>query len=228
MSSLLLAAAAFATEPVADEEITIYGDPLVEQTRDALVSDIVGLGYGDRVRHRDGRTVYFHEDHWRGKVVLTDDGRVSAKRTGPRLTFESPSQALLCVTQPSLCIKTGAWIVADRKWGNLEDTLSRSTAVSQVAFGDRVADASVRRTVDALPDRLTALWEHGTPLVPGAPILATMDERKAAILAYYRSRTDTVWGDQVRDAVAAFVRAVVMTSDDPFEPEEMAAMGDER
>jgi len=221
MWSLLLASAATASGEPVSEEITVYGDPEVEAARQQLVGDITGLGYDKRIRNKNGRTVYFHQDHWRGKVVLYDDGRVWAKRTGPR--FYLPPHALFCVTRPTECFKAGAWIVSDRKWGAIEDTLARTTADSELALGDRIADASVRRTVDALPERLTALWEQGTPLTEGAPILATKAERRDAILAYYASRTDTVWGDQVREATAAFVRGVIMPSEDPYTGDELAA-----
>jgi hypothetical protein len=221
MWSPLLASVALGADPPVAEEITVYGDPEVEAARQQLIGDITGLGYDKRIRHKNGRTVYFHDDHWRGKVVLYDDGRFWAKRTGPRIYL--PPHALFCVTRPTECLKAGAWLVSDRRWGNVEDTLASSTADSEVALGDRIADASVKRTVADLPERLTALWEAGTPLTPGAPVLATKAERRAAIFAYYDSRTDTVWGDEVRGAVGSFVRGVVMQSEDPYTGDELAA-----
>jgi hypothetical protein len=221
MWSFLLAGPVFAADdPAAHEEITVYGDPLVELAREAVVRDIANLGY-TKVHDRNGRTVFFHDDHWRGKVVFYDDGRLMTKRTGPKLFL--PKYFGYCITRPTLCVKAGAWVVSDRKWGNIEDTVASHTAASEVALGDRIADAAVNQTVDALPDRLTALWEQGIPLTGGKPVLVTKAERRKAIYDYWRSRTHTVWGDEVRDAVEGFVDAVVMTSDDPYTEAELAA-----
>lgn len=223
MWSFLLATRVFAADAPVHEEITVYGDPLVELAREALVSDITDLGY-DKAHDHDGKTVFFHADHWRGKVVLYDDGRVMAKRTGPKVYL--PPHFLLCVTQPTLCLKAGAWVVSDRKWGNIEDTLASHTASSEVALGDRIADAAVNQKVDALPDLLTALWEEGVPLGADQHVLATKAERRKAIYDYWKSRTHTVWGDEVRGAVEGFVHAVVITSDDPYTEAELEAFED--
>ena len=216
---LTLAGRAVGAEP-ASEEITVYGDPLVEQAREKLVGEILGLGYDHEVRHRDGRDVYVHAANWRGKVVLYEDGRVTTKRTGPAL--EPPKGTWpLCVTQPTHCLKAGAWLVSDRKWAGIERGVEAGTVDAQVELGDRVADAAVQRKVARLPDHLAELWEHGVPLREGDPPLATMESRRAAIFDYWRTRTNTVWGREVQDAVEAFVRAEVMTSDHPYTEDEL-------
>ncbi len=185
---LAVAVRAVGAEP-ASEEITVYGDPLVEQAREKLVGEILGLGYDFRIKHKDGRDVYVHDDNWRGKVVLYDDGRVATKPTGPAL--EPPKGTWpLCVTQPTLCLKAGA---------------------------------AVQRKVARLPDQFAALWDRGVPLREGAPPLSTMESRRAAIFEFWRTRTKTVWGREVQDAVESFVRAEVMTSDHPYTAEELTA-----
>jgi hypothetical protein len=221
---LLLAVAgpALAAEP-ASEEITVYGDPEVEQAREKLIGEIVGLGY-DQVREKHGRDVYVHGDNWRGKVVLFDDGRVATRRTGPAVELPKWWEIPGCVPKPTNCLKAGAWLVSDRRWAGIERGVVTQTTTAQVELGDRVADAFVRRKIELLPDQLAALWERGEPLRPGDPPLVTMEARRTAILTYWRTRTDTVWGRDVQDAVEGFARAVVMTSDHPFTAEEFASM----
>ena len=91
-------------------------------------------------------------------------------------------------------------------------------------YGDKIADLATTRKVDSLPDRLTALWEEGVPLSGDPTVrIETPAERRAVIYEYWRTRTDTEWGDTVRQAVASFCRAVVQTSDAPFTPAELDA-----
>jgi hypothetical protein len=101
-----------------------------------------------------------------------------------------------------------------------------SQTVDEVAyevrvFGDRIADLAVTRTVDGLPERLFALWNDGVPLDGSDVRLATNDRRRAALHAFWASRTETSWGDTVREAIARFCRGVVQTSDHPFPPSEL-------
>src|SRR5262245_10982736 len=202
---LAVAAPAVGAEP-AGEEITVYGDRLVVEARKKLVEDILALGYDDKIREKSDRVVYVHGENWRGKVVLYDDGRVATKRTGPAV--EPPKGTWpLCVTQPTHCLKGGAWLVSDRKWAGIVRGVESSTTDAQVELGDRVADAAVHVKVAHLPDQLAALWEQGVPLHEGDPPLATMEARRAAIYEYWRTRTNTVWGHEVQDAVESFVRA---------------------
>ena len=50
-----------------------------------------------------------------------------------------------------------------------------------------------------------------------------MAERRAALLDFWDSRTDTEWGEVIRGGVESFCRGVVQHSDTPFTPEEIAA-----
>ena len=59
-------------------------------------------------------------------------------------------------------------------------------------------------------------------VTPGTPSPANRS-RRAALMAYWGSRTDTAWGERVRQAVEAFCRGVVQHSEHPFTDEEIAA-----
>ncbi|MEQ1508366.1 MAG: hypothetical protein ABMB14_39410 [Myxococcota bacterium] len=224
--------------PAGDEaiEITVWGQA-VEQARDEVVHQIVGLGY-DRQRHRDGRIVFIQERGWKGKVVLWDDGRLATRRRGPSFQELAPIAGTrfrpypLCVIAPTACIDGGSFSLSERKWRGIEDQVARATADELGTLADRIADAAVADTLDALPVRLERLWADGTPLErdaaplatsSGGPTLATFQARRAALLAFWDSRTETAWGQQVRDAVAGFVRAVVEASDHPFTAAERSA-----
>lgn len=222
----LTASADDGAAPTPAEEITVWGDA-VDEARDAVVAEITGLGY-TKVRKRDDRTVYLAEQGWKGKVVFWDDGRVATRRRGLSGKKMAPIGGTrirpypLCLIMPTACIQAGSWYVSPARWRQNEDAVARATADELVTLGDRIADASLADALATLPDRLETLWRDGTPL-DGDAILPTFRERRAVLLAYWDGRTETAWGVQVREAVAAFVRAEVQSSDHPYTAEEQAA-----
>jgi hypothetical protein len=210
----------------ADEEITVWGDA-VDRAKDAVVAEITGLGYTD-VRKRDGRTVFLADKGWKGKVVFFDDGRLATRRRGLSVKELEPIGGTrirpypLCLIAPTACIDAGSWYVANARWRQNEDAVARATSHELVTLGDRIADASLAESLELLPDRLERLWRDGAPL-DGDQILPTFQARRAALLTYWDTRTETLWGRQVREAVAAFVRAEVQFGDHPYTADEQAA-----
>lgn len=213
-------------EPVS-EEITVIGDA-VEQARAEVVREVHALGYTIR-KEKDDRTVLRNERSYRGKVVLYDDGRIETHRTGLHGRKIEPIRGsrvrpyFLCLIQPTFCVDPGSWYVAPARWRAYEDEVIDETAASMRTWSDRLADEAFAGRVGEMGAALEALWERGEPLEPGAPALATAGERRAALLAFWDSRTDTAWGAQMRQLVAGFVRAVVETSDTPYSDAEKAA-----
>lgn len=205
--------------PAPAEEITVWGDA-VDRAKDAVVHEITELGY-TKVRKRDERTVFLAEDGWKGKVVFWDDGRIATRRRGlsgkemPVIPGTRIRPYPLCLIQPTACISAGSWYVTPAKWRQNEDAVARATSDELVTLGDRIADASLADAMATLPDRLERLWGDGIPL-DGPQPLPTFPARRAALLAYWDTRTETDWGQQVRDAVAAFVRAEVQSGDHPY------------
>jgi hypothetical protein len=132
----------------------------------------------------------------------------------------SPLAYLGCLVYPWACISAGGQLVSGRKLEAQKVRTLETVYVDVQELGDRVADRETESTVNALPDDLEALWTEGVPLSEG-PTLETMEERKAALLEYWDSRTDTVWGDRVRVAVEAFIRAEVQGTEHAFAPEEV-------
>ena len=224
--------AAPAPAPIAaGEEITVWGNA-VEAARDAVVTEIEGLGY-THVRKRDDRTVFLADDGWKGKVIFYDDGRLATKRRGVSGREMEPIAGTrirpypLCLISPFSCVDAGSWYMSASKWRHNEDAVARATAAELVSLGDRLADASVAQSLAELPDRLDRLWTDGVPL-EGTTVLPTWPARRAALLAFWDSRTETMWGEQVRDAVAAFVRAEVQSGEQAFSEAEKAAFDEVR
>ncbi len=212
-----------APAPAVSEEVIVYGQLRVEQARALIVERLEDLGYGEEVVDLGDRTIYRHAAAWHGEVVLHDDGWMVVKRQpvrveGRRMPWADRNTPLAwagCHLWPWLCVRMGGGTYSHRKWMAVETGAVQALHEPVRAWGDRVADLHTEETVDALPQRLLALWEEGVPLSGDGP-LETWAERRSALLEYYASRTDTVWGEAVRDGVAAFLRAVVQQSDEPL------------
>jgi hypothetical protein len=147
--------------------------------------------------------------------------RVEGRRM-PWAKTNTPGAWAGCFVWPWLCVRWTGATVSHRRWLGVERRTTTAIDPNVRVLSDRVADLAVARTVEALPDRLEALWTEGVPL-EGEGTLATWRERRAALLEYWVSRTDTTWGDDVKQAIEAFVYGVVQTSEHPFTDEEFDA-----
>lgn len=226
MFLLLLALTASAAEV---EEVDIWAEDAVRRARAKVVDELKGLGY-TRIKRKDGRTILAHERNWKGKVVLHDDGFVTYRRQAPRVqrpptTLPGATKELAwfsCVTQPTRCVQIGGIVVSGRKLDQQKARTHRDVSADINDLGDRLADRSVQRRLQSLPDRLVQLWEEGVPLDGDKP-LPTYEARRAALLAFWETRTGNAWGERVREAVEAFLRAEVQHSDHPLSDEELEA-----
>jgi hypothetical protein len=231
--SPLLAVWAHAQEPEpAPEEITVWAER-IEAAREAVTQEIEGLGYTRNVRERDGKLVFVHEDGWKGKVILYDDGRITTHRTGLSGREVKPIAGtrirpyFLCAIQPTFCVRAGSWYVSDRRWKQVEDAVARETAETVVQLNDRLADAATASVVATLPEKLERLWSEGVPLA-GEQLLVSWEERREAVLSYWDSRTETAWGKDVRAVIESFVRGEIQQSAHPYTEAEMAAFESRR
>ncbi len=209
-------------------EIIVIGEREVEAARQAVIRRVEELGY-TRIRDRGEKVVLKDPDeHWRGKVFVYDDGRIAAKRTGPTGKKMAPIKGTnfrpypLCIIMPTACVAFGSAFLADRKWAGIEGEVVDATAGGVHKWNEKIADRESVGRVDAVPELLTATWERGEPLV-GTERLDTPAARRAEILAYWETRTETRWGLDVREAIERFVRSEVMTSDTPYAPAEIEA-----
>lgn len=224
-----------ATEPAEDPddeddgaEIVVYGEHLVEQARQAVKDDLVRQGFEEEIR-KDGYTIFRHGNTWKGEVQVHDDGWIRMKRQP--VQFKPPANSKLgwatCIAIP-FCVRAGGQSVSKRKhMAQRRRTLGDVEPLARM-YGDRVADLHVDEQLDTLPDRLTALWNDGAPLDGKSPALPTIKQRKAALLSYWESRTETIWGFRVRAAVEAFIREEVQYSPFPFTRAEIATFNTDR
>lgn len=217
-------------QPRTSEEVTIYGEILVEQARRAVDRELRDAGY-DEVLQREGRTIYRHSAPHMGQVVIDEEGWMRFARQPVRVEAPgfgivgdgSPVAWVGCVIWSPLCVRPGGQLVSRRRLQGAEWKVVGRVHDDVETWNERIADLATERKVDGLPERLDALWTHGTPLEPGQPVLVTPAARRQALLAYWSTRTETPWGEAVRASVEAFCRAVVQRSDYPFTDMEIAA-----
>lgn len=216
-------------EPAA-REVVVYGEILVQQARQEVVTALREAGYTEEIDRGD-HTIYRAPEAWRGQVVIYDDGYMVTKRQP--VHFKSPkmpwgeegsvASGIGCVLYPWLCVRTSGQTVSHRKFMAQETRASQAAADEVHVWAERIADLHTTERVAALPDQLAALWERGAPIDGQGPTLQTMDERKQALLQFWETRTESPWGLEVRAAVEAFIRAVVQHSDTPITRAELAA-----
>lgn len=212
------------------EEVIVYGEVRVEQARRKVEQELAEAGYVEKIE-RDGKTVYRHPRTYMGQMVVDEDGWVVFERqpvqvVAPALPFAEENSAVAwmgCLFWAPACVRAGGQLVGKRKFRGYEHRVVGRVHDDVEDWSDRIADLAIERKLEVLPAQLEALWADGVPLEPDDPPLPTPEARRQALLAFWGSRTDTVWGEQMRDAVEAFCRAVVQRSDHPFTASELAA-----
>lgn len=244
MVSLLLLGLALAQDPDSDAaatgdddgayEIIVYDDVAAEFARQAVVERLDEIGYDERIE-RDGYVIYRHPDNWRGDVRLYDEGYIRIRRQPVQVEpiFGKPGSPLgtaSCVLLLPLCTRLGGQTVGRRKLQAQKTGIAQFLDPELDEWGDRIADREVGSRIATLPDELEKLWFEGVPLEPEPTEEGVEPARiegpaakKAAILAFWDSRTNTVWGDRVRLTVEGFIRAVVQTGEQPFTDDEVTA-----
>ncbi|TVQ93427.1 MAG: hypothetical protein EA397_04730 [Deltaproteobacteria bacterium] len=214
--------------PSRSDEIIVYGERGIDPERIALEKRLMDKGY-DRVVEKDGYVIFRHDEAWKGEFRLYDDGWVRYKRQP--VQFRPNNNNILGWASCALvlpCVRAGGQSLSKRKWNGVRRRALEDADELGRTWSDRVADRSVDRTVDRLPDQLEALWDEGEPLTKGGEKLSTPEARKAALLDYWESRTDTVWGNRVRAVVELFLRAEVQNSPWPFTSQEIRAFNARR
>jgi len=224
----LVLAMSYAAEPSEDEpvagEVIVYADLLVERARNEVVAALEQQGYTD-VKRRDGYSVMMHQYPHKGQIFLYDDGRMEVRRQGIRFgphknEWSENNKALawlVCVTH--LCVRPGGVVVGKRKFKGYEDGVVRASQSTVHTWNERLADRGLGVRLDTLPDQLQMLWDEGIPL-EGDVLLTTYEDRRDALYAFWQARTDSLYGEAVRQAVEGFVRGVVQSSEHPFAADE--------
>ncbi len=236
MSLFLAAALALAqdtAEPAGDvaEEVIVYGELLVVEARRRVDAELREAGF-TLVKSRGDKTIYRHIQPYRGEVVVhEEDGFMRVKRQpvrieGREMPWAERNSALAwagCVLWLPLCVRPAGQLQNKRRHQGVETTAAQLAQDDVAHWAGRISDLAVERKASTLPDQLEALWEHGTPLEDDAPQLVGMAQRRRAIFDFWATRTDTTWGEEIREVVESFCRGVVQYSDHPFTADELAS-----
>ena len=215
---LLLLASSLASEP--DDEMIIEDQATSEEAREVVEVVMASLGYRAR-RSRNGRTVYRAGS--RPQVGGSNNGP-----TGSR-TRASLSPVLVLDDEGYVFTRgRNRRTIGSAFSGNYRRGLGLRAEVFITL--DPAVDAwlaALQREHMAdryfqLPDQLAATWETGARL-GSHPAGATPADRRAALLAFWASRTKTPEGERVRQLTADFIEHVVQDSPWPVTTAEIAA-----
>ena len=212
-------------------EVVVYGEHRVQEARREIDHTLRQAGF-TIVKERNGRTIYRHENPTGGEVVVhEEEGFMRVKRQPVRVEGvempwaerNSPLAWAGCVIWLPACVRPGGQLQSRRRHMSAETEAAQRVQDEVSTWAERIADLAVDRKTAALPERLEALWDDGAPL-EGDGVLPDAEARRRALFDFWATRTDTVWGEEVRQAVEAFLRAVVQPSDHPFTEGELAAL----
>ncbi len=218
------ATAADPASPDPDAEITVTAAAPVARARDALFQTLRAQGY--RAGRRQGDTVVFRSYvPYHPDVKVHDDGWIEVKRARPRIhppgkSFAdegSPLAWLWCALPVALpfCVSLSGVLISPARLHALKEDVYQDTHEEVLDLSNAVTATRMDRRLNVdIPAMLEALWAEEQ--VPAAL-------RRAALLEWWDSRTETPEGEAARDAASAFMDAVVQTSDDPFTLTEINA-----
>lgn len=189
-------------EPVAfDEEMIVEERADPEETRKQVEVVLEAWGYRPGRRKKD-RVIYRSTNPRYPTLILTDEGLLLIDRPAGR-------RAVRSVTGTT------------RYRRNWETPL----LVALDPLIDAWRESLIQERMDAryqeIPDVLEAVWTQGAPLY-GVESGETPRARRAAILAFWASRTDTPEGRRVQQITADFLFAVVQPSPWPVTLQEQA------
>ena len=209
-------------------EVTVYGEAAIRDARARVIRAFESEGW--RGKDRRGKVIFRGPKLWMGRghldnesgaftfsqPVITVAGLVakSTESVGPDLATErSPSS-------PTFAIQFNA--PSHQKVVSKQDTVFSGVRDSLQAYNRVIVATRFRERLEVLPDRLDSLWREGVPLEPG-DILPTPESRRAAVLSFWASRSDTKEGDAMTHAVELWIAATVQTSDTPMTAAEADA-----
>lgn len=206
------------------ETIVVYGDLIVERARGELDARLRGIGYRPGISKGD-RVVYRPEAPWKPTVVVFDDGLVALKRSPVRFGMGddvNPWFHVLCPIMPTSCVKVGGQVLSPKKLDAAKERVLEATEDEAEALTEALVQRETAARLEELDATLDALWLRGVDLYSDA-ILDGWDDRRAALLEYWSTRTCTDSGDAFADAIGAYIRHEVQGSEHAATTDELAA-----
>jgi hypothetical protein len=157
--------------------------------------------------------VYRPDVAWHPTVIVDDDGFVLLRRSPAKLGVDpslSGGQRVMawvfCPLNPSMCVHLGGQVVSKAKLDGKKGAANEATNDQRIAWDDALHDRGQARRIAQLSDAVDHLWSDGVPIdAPGAPLLATPNERKTALVEFWATRTDTPEGAEVQALVRDFL-----------------------
>ena len=222
-----------ADTPMVSEEVVVWGEQHVRQSRAVVIRAMERLGWKASPKRRDERVVFRPPEAWMGRAFLAVDGQ---------LTFGRPVIAVEPAIVPGTQVDYDPDVVLNRMDGS-GVTAGASAAVlpskAKLAIvhqgvrerlleplSDYVTvyrETHFRTLMAALPEQLDGLFTSGVRL-DGAPgLVPTVAERRLMVLAYWSDLRDDPDGLALSAVVETWIREVIQTSDTPFTPAEIRA-----
>lgn len=208
------------------EEVLVVGEQIVADRRAAVVRQFEAIGW-KALRVRDGTVILRGPEAWMGKARLAPTGDLSF--TQPAIAADGPREPLGVYEsdhifdndQQAGTVGIQLSSPAPRKVRAVQEEVRAQVEPAVIAWREAIQRRAFGRYMEELPDRLDKLWDEGLGL-DGAS-LPTLGARRAALLEFWATRTDTPEGRVVTRTVEGFLRSVVQLSAEPVTPEERAA-----
>lgn len=215
-----------------EDDMIVWGEMQVEAARQEVIRELREQGYTREIRKKDKSFVILrHDDAWKGEVLVYDDGWIRMRRQpvqfeGREMPWAPRNSAGAwagCIIYPWACLKMGGVLIGKRKFVAQKRRTLAVVEDDATDFAERLADHATTEWANDLPDELQRLWDSGVPIdsTEEPVIFEDVVERRAALLAFWDSRTENPWGEQVRRAVEAFLQGEVQCSDHPVTAEEL-------
>ncbi len=207
-------------------EVEVLADPAVARARAKLFQDLRDQGYR-RGDHKNDRTVFKSYTPYYPRVIVHDDGWVYLRREPPRVhapgkSFSdqgSPAAYLWCILAPTACVSVGGLLISPHKLAAIKGDVLDAVHNDVNALNDAVARKQLElRVNNDIPVDCEQIWAQPIPA----------EARRRLLFTYWDSRLDTPEGDVARRAVMAFVKGVVMQSEEPFTEAEITEMNAQR
>lgn len=213
-------------EEDADFTVIVIGQQQVRAARDAIVREMEALGWKTR-RKRDGRVILRGAETWMGKMILNPNGVVDF--TTPSISFGGPTGVDVDYEdnpRGNMDPQTGSAGIAigfdgKKKAEAVQAEIRAAVADDITTWQDMIRKRGFGRMVEQLPERLDGVWERGEALDGGT--VSTPEAKRASVLDYWASRTDTPEGRLVMRTIEIWLRQVVMPSEHPVTREEAEA-----
>lgn len=208
--------------------ITVIGEQQVRAAQDAVVKSLDALGWRAR-RKRDGTVVFRGPEGWMGKATLTPRGELEFSQPviafdgamAGGATYESAPQTGNDAPVGGVGVSTLP-LPGKKKVGAIQREIRDEVRDEVLAFRRTIQLRHFSTYIAELPDRLDALWTEGASLDLGATV-PTPEARRAQILDFWATRTDTPEGRTVSRSVEIWLRQTVMDTPHAVTREEAAA-----